>query len=174
MIKEGSVKVKGLLAVYLYEITNTYIYKLRNSREGHENIFKFLPKYTINKNDGANGKIALAKYYHQFIGWSDENEEKYLYFDIETLDGNLMEEIDSAGYDEFFEKTNFHDKVSVFKPQTVDNLLLSPPTPDYLIVETTYVTTIDHHSGGYECESSSEIVGYLDRELKPHYYGIRG
>lgn len=38
----------------------------------------------------------------QFVGCFDNEKEKYLMFDFETIDSFLSEEINNCGYDEFF------------------------------------------------------------------------
>lgn len=155
-------KTKCLLGVEVHKISAKYIYELRQAHNRHEDVFGFLPQYTINTNKGANKQPIVAEYFHQFIGGFADEEAEYLYFNLNTIDRHLDEEISQAGSDEIFNNIDFEKILSVFTPQSEDDLRKFVfPKINYLVVELEYV-------GGY-CEGIYEldevlinIVGYLD------------
>lgn len=168
---EGTVKYKSLLGVELYQISEKFIYKLRKDRKDVTNIFSYLPIYTTNTNKEANNEPIIAEYFHQFIGFIENEDNNYLYFNLKTIDNSLQEEIDNAGIDNMFENFDFEKILSVFTPEPEENLQkFMFANTNYLIVEITYLTSYDNYNGGYECETSYNIIGYLDKELVPKYF----
>lgn len=168
----GETKIKTLLSVNLYEISTKFIYDLRNAHPDSERLFKFLPKYTINTNKNANNRIIYAQDFHQFVGFS-ENEEniKYLYFNFEAIDECLKEEIDNAGIENLFKDLDIKNILSNFTPENEKCLTnFSISRRKYLIVEITYDVTYDHIGGGSECDTYVDIVGYLDDNMNVKYF----
>jgi len=167
----GKSVVKTLMGITLYEISEDFIYNLRQKHKNPENIFNFLPEYTINTNKEANNQPIKAEYFHQYLGHvldpSHGNGEKYLYFNVETLDRNLLEEFSNAGVDELFDEFNFKKILSYFKSNTEDDLSKFVfPTTNYLIVEIIYGTSYDYYSGGFDCDVYYDIIGYLNNNLE--------
>jgi hypothetical protein len=176
MIMEGRSTIKCLLGVKLYEISEKFMYDLRQKHKNPEEVFKFLPRYTVNTNKEAHNSPVIAEYYHQFVGHfnnpNHENNEKYLYFDLETLDRHLENEIDESGVDVFqdfdFKKIFLQSR---FIPHTEDDLSKFVfPSTDYLIVEITYDSSYDYYSGGYDCDIEYDITGYLNGNLEAVYF----
>ena len=97
-MRAGINKIKTLLGVELYEISDNFIHKLREAHPRPEQAFDYLPMYTV----GNNNQVITADYYHQFAGLFENEHEnkKYLFFNIETLDATLREEISNAGIEE--------------------------------------------------------------------------
>lgn len=162
-MKDDILVYKALLGVELFEISSKFINKLRNEHPNPNKVFGLLPTYTLRDN----GSIAIAEYHHQFVGTFDsEKEEKYLYFNLTTLDALLQEEINNVGFEDLFEKDlDFRKILSSFVPQIktdASNFIF--PHTDYLVIETTYTTSVDHE-GGYDCETDVKVVGYLDNSL---------
>lgn len=173
-MREGTSKHLALLGVEFFEISNNFIYKLRESHPRPDNIFKFLPTYTINTNKDANNKIVVAEEFHQFIGMMKHNEdanEKYVYFNLNTVDATLNEEISNSGMEYLFKNFNFKHLLRFFKPEDENNISnFVFPNVNYLVVELTYTTSYDHYSGGYDCEMEIDIVGFLNSMLQLQYF----
>lgn len=172
-MREGTSKHRVLLGVELYEIRERFIYELREKQHNSQDVFDYLPEFTINKNETAKKQPIFAKYYHQFVGTLEPKGEgeKYLYFNLKTLDALLQEEIDNSGIEDLFGELDFEKILSVFSPHTDENISKFVfPTTNYLVVELTYVTSIDYHSGGYDCDGYVDIIGYLNNDLEICYF----
>lgn len=149
-----------------YEISSNYIYKLREKNPKPENIFSNLPRYTINKNENANNKIIEAEYYLQFVGCSEDEKEKYLMFDFETIDSLLSNEISNCGYDNFFEDVDFSKILSKFKPYTEDDLMhFVLPNTNYIVIELEYFSSYSY-DGGWDTDMNIDIIGYLNDNME--------
>jgi len=150
-------KNKALLGFELYEISSIFIYNLRQSHPNPKRVFSLLPEFTLN---GA-GNIKITEYYHQFTGFEDKEDNKFLFFNLYTLDKNLQEEISNAGYENFFPKgLNFGELFSLFKPNEEECITkLMFPKMGYFIVELTYRSS--YGDGGYDYELDVGIYGYL-------------
>jgi hypothetical protein len=169
----GTSIVKALLGVELFKFSDGFIYELRQKRKNQNKVFKYLPEYTINTNKEANGRPVEAYWFHQWVGSykeEKENKKEYLYFDLNSLDRHLNEEISQSGYESFFEEFDFEKILSVFTPASGDDYLKHGfPTINYLIVELTYITSYDH-DGNYDCEMYVDIPGYLDNNFEVKKY----
>jgi len=169
VIKMRNNKMKCLLGIELYKLSAQYIFRLREAHRNPDELWDFLPTYTINKNDGANNRIRLAEDYLQFTGSFAEEEGEYLLFNLDTLDRQFEEEISNCGFEEMFKDVDFEKILSVFPPnRDHDHRKFVFPTTYYLIVELEYV-------GGY-CEGVYEldevlynIIGYFD----PHTFELK-
>ncbi len=168
-MREGIHKIKALLGIELFEISNNFIFKLRESRPDPEWVFEMLPKYTVNTNPGQHHQPMLAEYYMQFIGTvkSESYNTKFLCFNVIPIDATLKEEIDNAGVEDLFKSFDFKKILSNFIPQCEDDISnFVFPHMNYLVVEMTYDVTYDHYSGGYDCEMELNIIGYLNNDLE--------
>jgi hypothetical protein len=167
-MRESTSIYRCLLAVNLYELSENYIYELKESRKNPNNIDDILPEYTINTNEGQHNQPINAPYFLQFVGnFKVDNPKKYPLFNLKTLDNLLSEEISNVGAEDLFNEFDFKKLLSVFKPQTDDDMKrYSMPYTYYLVVELTYETIQDYYSGGWECEISVDIVGYLDDKMQ--------
>lgn len=169
-MREGTSKHLALLAVEVYEISEKFIYELRKKQHPRQDVFEHLPEFTINNNKTANKQPIPARYYLQFSGHlkpNDDDDTKYLFFNLATQDSILDEEISNSGIDDLFADFDFEKLLSRFipNPETHISGFVIPKT-NYLVVELIYTTTQDHYSGGYECEMEIDIVGYLDHNLQ--------
>jgi len=181
----GLSKIKCLLGVELYEISDKYISELRLAHKNADEVFDILPEYTINTNKEANNQPIVARYFHQFMGYCNDNSKKYLYFNLHTIDNQLHFEINEGGVENLFEDFDFNEILSNFTPLTDNDLekVVLAPT-NYLVVDLTYMTSQDYYGGGWETEMELDIIGYLDnnleikmfnetsKELKPSGIGI--
>jgi hypothetical protein len=169
---EGVTRIKCLLGVELYEISNNFIYKMREAHKKPDEVFDYLPTYTLNTYKDQHNRPMLADCFHQFIGLFDnEKNEKYFYFNLETLDSQLKEEIDNAGIEDLFKKFDFLKILSHFTSHSEDDLSkMVFPTVNYLIVELTYDVSYDYYNGGYDCDLDVDIIGYLDGNLQTKYF----
>lgn len=183
----GISKVRCLLGIDLFEISNKYINELRLAHKNDFEVFDMLPTYTINLNENAFNRPILAENYHQFIGLEgdDDKKVKHLYFNVTTIDRQLKEEISNASVEDLFIDFDFKEILSKFTPLNDDDLknYVFPPI-NYLVIEITYITIQDYISGGWESEMELDIIGYLDnnlqikmfdeikKELKPSGIGI--
>jgi hypothetical protein len=170
MFKQGGTSVvKALLGVELYRFSDEFIYELRQKRKNQNKVFKYLPQYTINTNNGANGRLVEAYWFHQFVGlYKDERENKkeYIYFNLRTMDKLLEEEMSQSGAESLFEELDFNKILSVFIPATEEDYVkFGFPVTNYLMVELTYESSYDHE-GNYDCEMYVDIIGYLDKNFK--------
>jgi len=169
---EGISKIKCLLGVELYEISDKFIYNLRTAQKHRQNVFDYLPKYVLNTNAGQHNQPVTAEYHHQFVGLfsNDTTNDYHLYFSLETLDYTLEEEISNVGIEDLFKKFDFLKLLAKFVPQSEDDLSKFVfPRMNYLIVEITYDVTYDH-DGGYDCDMDIDISGYLNDKLEPTYF----
>lgn len=168
-MKEGTSKHLALLAVELYEISERFIYELREKQHQSQDVFNYLPEYTINKNKTANNQPIPAEYYHQFVGDFEPkgDGDKYLYFNLRTQDAVLQEEFSNSGIEDLFTDFDFEKLLSNFIPEPETNISgFVIPKTHYLVVELTYITSYDHYSGGYEGELEIDVIGYLDHTLQ--------
>lgn len=173
-MREGISKHLALLAVELYEISEKFIYELREKQHIRQNVFEYLPEFTINKNKTANNQPISAKYYHQFMGLvKPEKNEKYLYFNLITQDRLLKEEITQSSAEDLFGEIDFEKILSKFTPEPEENISkVVFPTVHYLVIELTYTTSYDHNCGGYDCEMEIDVIGYLDYALQRQLFVI--
>ena len=173
-MREGISKHLALLAVELYEISERFIYELREKQHVSQDVFKYLPEFTINKNDTANNRPIRAEYYHQFVGTLEPtgDGDKYLYFNLRTQDVTLEEEISNSGIEDLFAELNFEELLSKFVPHPDENLskFVFPHTY-YLIVELEYITNT-YPEGGYDYDMNINIIGYLDNNLQRQPFKI--
>jgi len=171
-MREGISKHLALICINYYEISDNFIYKLRESHPNPQQAFDYLPKYTINTNEKGNNQIIEAEYFLQFAGCFENTNEnpKYLMFDIETLDATLNQEISDAGIDEVFKNIDFKNILSVFKPQTEeDEMSFVFPNSNYLTFEISYDTSYNNENG-YDCEVYYKFIGYLDDIMNVVYF----
>ncbi len=172
---EGRSTLRALLGVNLYEISENYIYGLRQAHKNPEKVFDYLPKYTLNRNENANNRPVLADWYLQFAGHiknpDHSKNEKYLFFDVETLDRTMSEEIAESGLEDLYKDFDFKKILSHFIPHTEDDLskFVFPKT-EYLIAQITFDVSYDYYSGGYDCDVEHDIIGYLNGNLEPVYF----
>lgn len=162
---------KALLCVEYYEISTKFIHDLRLAHTKPEEVFRILPKYTINTNKEANNRPIDAEYFHQYVGLFDQEENvKYKYFNLHTLDVTLDEEFKAIGVDEFFKDLDFLKLLSNFTPEPDENISKFVfSNCNYFIVELVYDVSYDRE-GGYDCETSYDIIGYLDNNLNTVYF----
>lgn len=157
-------KQLSILSVNILKINDNDLIKLRKSYKKNEYIFSYIPEWTINQM----GLLINSNNYLQFLGHiKEENPKEYLVFDLQA-DGWLHEEISQAGAGETFNNINFKEifEKVVYTIPEFDKKWRTIYNPLYLIVETTWITSYDDYSGGYECESENEIVGYLNSNLE--------
>jgi hypothetical protein len=166
--KEGTSTVRCLLAVEVYELSENYIFELKEGRKKPNSIGDILPEYTINTNEGQHNQPMNADYFLQFVGLDYvKNPKNCLLFNLRTFDSILQEEISNVGIEDLFNDYDFKKLLSVFKPHTDDDMKrYSMPYTYYMVVDVVFETTQDYYSGGWECESSVNIVGYLDDKMQ--------
>jgi hypothetical protein len=146
----------ALVAIEAYEMTGKEIGKLK---EKYPNKLRFeqrvLPKYCLNDHTG---EIEETEYY---LHWIDDGDEKYLMFNLETLDqilgaegsvGSALEGIDLRPVIKELPKMDFEDF-------TVGQC----PTIDYIIVEMTFTSSFNGESTEYDSET--DVIGYLDNNM---------
>jgi len=172
MIGEGISKEKCLLAVELYNVSDKYIYNLREKQQHRRDVFEYLPTYTVNTNKGQHNQPMIADSFLQFAGnFKEHDDVNYLMFNLHTLDHQLEEEISNAGIEDLFKKLDFVKILSNFVPQSEDDLSKGVfPKVNYLIVEITYDVSYDGYNGGYDCDTDVDIIGYLGYNLKSTYF----
>lgn len=154
-----------LLGISLYELSEKYLYELREDKRRDREVFNILPKFTINTNEGAKNRPISADYFLQFIGFTP-SDNKYLLFDFRTIDAHLDEEISNAGYDGFFEQFDFIKLLKEFPRQTDNDMMkYNPPNINYLVFDLEYIHSTD--SEGYsDCDMNVYAVGYLNSKME--------
>jgi len=172
MIETGVSTEKCLLAVELYNVSDKFIYIMREKQQHRRDVFAYLPIYTVNTNKGQHNQPMIADCFLQFAGnFKDHKEINYLMFNLHTLDHQLDEEIVQSGIEDLFKKFDFVKIMSNFVPQSEDDLSKGVfPKVNYLIVEITYDVSYDHYNGGYDCDTDVNIIGYLDNNLEAKYF----
>jgi len=168
-MREGTSIHKALIGIELFEISTNLIFKLRNSHTKSEHVFMHLPKYCLNDY----GNIMISEYYYQFTGLSEEEEnKKHLFFNLNTLDTLLQEELNNCDVDNIFDKNlDFKFILSKFAPQSDEKIVnFAFSNVEYIMIEMIYETNYDHNCGGYDTEKSVNIIGYLDNELQYRKY----
>ena len=163
-MREGTSIHEALLGIELFEISSNFIYKLRQSHPNPERVFQLLPTYCLNDS----GNIRIAEYHHQFIGTIESEENtKFLYFNLNTVDSLLLEEAGNVGFEDFFEENlDFNKILSKFVPQCeidINNFVFS--NVNYVVIEITYITSYDHE-GGYDSDVQYEIKKFLDNNFQ--------
>lgn len=145
-----------------YEISSKFIFELREKSHNPENVFSKLPKFTINKNN----HIVYAEFYLQFVGRVEDDEEKYLMFDLKTIDSLLSEEVCNCDYDDLLNNVNFSEILVKFKPYTDDDLshFILPKT-NYIIIELEYISSYDG-DGNWDTDINININGYLNDNME--------
>lgn len=165
-------RVKTLLSVKLFEVSNNFIYNLSKDKKRHDRVWDLLPKYTINTNKDANNSPVIADWYLQFVGTHEDeiDNKKYLLFDLDTQDEILNEEISQGGIEDLFKDFDFKKLLSVFKPHPETDITnFNFPKTNYIVVELEYI------NGGYEyyeTEMNIYIKGYLDDNMMFTHYDL--
>jgi len=171
------------MAVEVFEISNKYIFELRESHKSSDEVFDILPEFTLNTNEKSDDKTGrerffeqyqpiTARYFHQFVGsFEHEEPQKYLYFNLESIDHQLDYEMSQCGKEEFFKGFDFKKILSIFVPDTDEDIKNHVfPRTHYLIVELIYTREYDNYSGGWESEMDVDITGYLNANLEAVYF----
>lgn len=151
-----------------YEISDGYVFKLRQKCNNSENVFHKLPKYTYNTETN---NLGYCNVYLQFAGmFEDENinKNKYLVFDIDIIDNELSEEISNNCIEEVFEKIDIKQMLSYFSPGSVEDMMYySIPKQNYIIIELEYLTSRDWETGNIILdETISNLYGYLNDNME--------
>jgi hypothetical protein len=178
LIREGVTKIRGLIAIEVFEVSDSFIYYMRQNELRKENIWDRFPEYTINMNEGANGEPIPARYYLQFAGSFEpkegEEENKYLLFNINPCDIFIDEEFREGGTEYMFEGHDFREILKPFLPtipiKDIKSFNYFRAPAQYIIMEITYITNHDYYSGGYDTDVEYEVIGYLDKDLNKVLY----
>lgn len=158
-------KHRSLLGINIFEIDSDFLYEQRKSRFKSESIFNILPKYIF----GNNGNILEAEYYLQFIGQvKEEKNQKFILFEIQTLDDILFEEIKDIGECEFLNEisTYLKDVINKLPKKNIEEFQKHCfNKTSYLVVDILYIS---HGTYGvdYETDVEYNLIGYLDKDLK--------
>ena len=75
MTDTGITKEKCLLAVELYNVSDKYIYDLREKQQHRREVFAYLPFYTVNTNKGQHNQPINADSFLQFVGNFKEHDD---------------------------------------------------------------------------------------------------
>ena len=156
--------VKCLLGVELFELSSNYINEIRKKHKRDDEVFELLPEFTLR----GDNKVVIAEYYLQFIGLEVvECPEKFLMFNLLTLDHQLDYEMTQGSIEDLLKEIDFKKILSAFVPQSDDDMSkFAFPEIHYLIVELTYNTYYDNYSGATEGEMEIDITGYLNKNLE--------
>lgn len=168
---EKFTRIKCLLGVELYEVSENLIYEMREGLNSVNRITQILPKYTLNDNKTQHFQPVIAEYHHQFVGFEKkDNPEKYLYFNLITLDKELEFEMGEMGVEKMFQHMNFKTFLSKFRPQVLEiNKFYAFPKVNYLLVHLCYLKTYDPE-GGWDVDLDVTINGYLDNDLQLKHF----
>ena len=159
-------KTTCLLGIELYEISENFMYDLREDKKNKSMIFDILPKYTINNNTDKNTLIE-ANYFLQFRGF-EKSDEKFLFFNVIPLSKEFENEIDNNGIDDIFKDIDFKKILSNFDKQTDKDLKhFNFPILHFLVVEIIYLSSYNHEDRREELyDIEYNIVGYLNNNFE--------
>lgn len=144
-----------LLAVKVYEFTGEDIGKLRRQYEHDRYLDSILPKYTYNTNTNS-GTLIDAPSFLQFI---EDGDEKFILFDVSTVDELLEEEISTGGLDGLLKDIDLRPWIEKFKKYTYDDFNRCLDSAEYLIIGLEYV------GGGYYNEFEVELYVSIEGAL---------
>jgi hypothetical protein len=148
------------MAIELYELSKKYVDKVFNDASTNWDSF---PEFSTD----AKNHICLND---EVDDENHDEAEKRFYFNLQTLDNQLFNEISACGAKNLFEDLDFSEILSKFVPLTeADMEKHVMPVVEYIIVELTYISSYDYYSGGYDYELDVAITGYLDKQLNPIY-----
>lgn len=170
----GISKHKTIFGIIWYELSNNYIYELRQKGVNQFKVFDILPKYTINTNEGANNQLIDASYFLQFVGHFIDGNVKntYSFIDIVPFDSMLSNEISNTGLMELFENVDFKKVLTNIKPQTDDDFKAHQmPITNFFIGEIQYYWSKNFESGYDELDDIEfEVIGYLDAGMNSIFF----
>lgn len=174
---EGTHRLKTLLGVEVFRVSEELIYQLRKNEYRKDKVFDFLPTYTLNKNKGAEGQMIEARDYLQFagtMGFDNRKPDEFVFFDLSPCDTYLMEEISECSEEEFFDGFDWNKLLKPFMPEVVirdaKNFNYYRTLSNFIIVEITYTTSQDYYSGGYDTDVEWDITHYLDGNFEKKKY----
>ena len=152
----------AIASVDVYTIWNNDIYELYQKYHRRDSVWEQLHPWAINGNETANNRPIDAKYYHQFMGQyeQDDNEHSAILFDIRTEDEILQEEINAIGIEETFKDIDFKEIFSNFEIIDYEFRYRRLRPPIYLIIEYTWT------GDGEDFEAHVDIIGYLNDKLE--------
>jgi len=149
-------------SIELFKISESYLHELRNKQKPNQNIFNYLPKYSINKDYG---HIVIAEHYHQFTGMGNISNEDFWFLNFDTTDSFLKEELHECGVEDMF-KFDFRDILNNLNFNTENDLKC------FVIPETHNLIVEINTSGGYnsidgyvEFDVEYDIIGYFDKDM---------
>lgn len=130
---------KCLLAVEVYEFTGEDIGKLRKQYKHDRYLDSILPKYTYNTNKN-DGSLIDAPGFLQFI---EDGDEKYVLFNVSTVDELLEYEMSMGGLDGLLDGINLKPWIDKFSKRTYDDFKRCLLSAEYLIIG------LEYFGGGY-------------------------
>jgi hypothetical protein len=130
---------KCLLAVEVYEFTGEDIGKLRKQYKHDRYLDKILPKYTYNTNTNC-GTLIDSPGFLQFI---EDGDEKFVLFDVSTVDPLLKEEMSMGGLDGLLDDIDLRPWIDKFTKRTYDDFQRCFDSAEYLIIG------LEYFGGGY-------------------------
>lgn len=159
----------------LYKLTGKELYDFRQNHRTMDSVFKLLPKWTINMNEGAKCTLIEAEYYHQFTIHDDDNEKEYYLFDLSTSDPLLREEISNAGETDLFNEIDWVKLINDFDPVNYDALCKHQiHTAQYAIIQLDYIISHNYEYGDELDDIIVSAIGTIngmDKKLKSYSNG---
>lgn len=153
-MREGTTKHKQILGISLYHTT---VGKLRKDLEEYAEYSDYLP-HIIDEN----GHIIYADDWQAKEEWSDNIE--IIEIHKEYADEYLKEEISAIGMEDVFQDYDWRPLIQKLKIQKRGELLIYDT--QRIVVDVIYHTSADYYSGGYDCESEIEVIGYMNENLQ--------
>lgn len=113
----------------------------------------------------------MAYDFHQWIGYNENCNDEYFYFNYIVSDKLLENEINEIGFEVAFKEYDFKKILLNFKSNNSDDIgYFVFPYIHYLVIDVEYETSYDNYSGSYDCDSNIIIVGYLDDKFEVKYF----
>ena len=101
----GITKELNIINIKILELSNKYLFDMRNKFNSSEKFLISYPPFVINHK----GNLIETESYLQFIGlFDDKREEKFKFIDITYNDENLSEEFSYNGIVSCFKEIDFN------------------------------------------------------------------
>lgn len=167
----GITKELNIINIKILELSNKFLFDMRNKFNSSDKVFNKLPPFVINHK----GNLIETECHLQFTGlFDDKREEKFKFIDITYNDENLSEEFSYNGIVSCFKEIDFNKIIS----QTPS---LSLTTEDdfkhhrmfrsnYFIFETTYFVSYSYEYGDELDDIHFNLIGYLDNNMNKILY----
>lgn len=146
------------MAVAVYELTRKDIAELKKPRHAGP------PEWSVNDKYG---NVMRTEFYHPFTrpefadaGDYDDDDDKFVLFDVLHASPILDEEISQAGFDSVLDKLDMRPLFDAVPKQSYEDMLKKIPLCEYVVIDVTYESM-----GDGEYDVIYDVVGFLDSSM---------